>query len=161
MPLTFPMKFISQEEYDKLSDESKAFYKIKDDTIKNWSKLSEVINAFTWTIFDHYENITPIPPYSVSKISSELKNENINTNDICKIFEFTGNKSDYITVTDLTNIIKTKNISKCQLKNVIFKAKGVFEDVIKIDGKSKRVWRCIKENSMDDDDVDDSDDMYD
>lgn len=142
--VTFPKKFVSQEEYDNISASSKEFYSIKDDTIKGWSKTEEVINAFTWTIFDAYEDKTPIAPECIAKIASDLKNDSLKSNDIGEIFEFTGDTSDYITVADMNALIKSRELSKMQLKNVVFPAKGVGLEFINIEKKTTRAWMCIK-----------------
>jgi hypothetical protein len=68
------------------------------------------------------------------------------TKNLAKFFVFTRNKGDFIPVTKLSSIIKANTLPKKEVKQEVFKANGVYEDVIKVNGnKSLRVWRCIKE----------------
>lgn len=149
--LTFPRKFVSKEDYDMLSEKAKKVCGVKDDSIKEWSADPEVINAFIWTILDHYSETIPVQPPSISTIVKDLMTEN-KQGDINDLFEFTWDINDIVPVDDVKKLAKDKNVVYTKLKHVVFPANGVTDGFARINKIKTRVY-CGLKITVDTDDI--------
>jgi hypothetical protein len=162
----FPSKFVDPNDTrlgQTILDDNKnvlCSFQKKDDNIKQWSRQPEVIQAFTDIIFDHYDDMLPLP----KRIADDCKDFSDTGNEyqvLDDLFSYVGHTitewdgSEYIekkvtleqyeTAKRIKYVIEKKQINmSAQKYNKYFTTKGCVRKVKKVNGKATNVVEGIK-----------------
>jgi len=128
-------------------------YHRKDDSIKDWCKKDEVLDAFTDIIFEHYGEVAPLPKEMLDEIN-DFKDEESDENKFYSLFIFSddetynSNDTEYLTVQEIKKIVSMNKLSLSSQKYKIYlEKKGCFKTKKRVSGKSLNIWNRIQRAS--------------
>lgn len=152
--LNFPYKFVTQEEYGKLSDEEKKFHKIKDPDIINKISTPEELSGLLNKSVDGLHRLLKQKNYSQTKGTKEIKEFWIRNSDSFTAFCIDNIMIDnfkYITKKELRNKFNLyckrynlKGTGDKSIKATLEDRYGVIEERKLIDNEQKYVWEGIR-----------------
>jgi hypothetical protein len=137
--INFPNKFVDDETYAIKKEYSK-MYKLQDDTIKEWITRPEVIDAFIHTVFDSFGPKQARIASVVQEIK-DLSDEPDFDDEFNDKFTITHDDKDQLPIKIVSDEFKKVSSQKINRR---LKARGLTQEVVKIDGKANRVWKGIK-----------------
>lgn len=149
----FKSKFVNQAQMDEiqaLNDNNLEFFKLRDESIKEWCQNDYVIDAFTSIIIDHYTDIRPPMPKIMIPDNNIAKGENVQSFEmICtKLFKKTSNKADVMKTNDIIELIsiysKSDNITDKVVHSTFAKLSLGVYDRYRVGGERFRGYGYIK-----------------
>lgn len=109
-------KFVSQE---KMDNEPKDYYKLKDMDIDNFISNETYLNALVKDIIDNYINETPKFSKNIEKNTENEKDDDKPIDAICEIYEITGNDDDVEILSEFRNNMKKLKLSNTKLIDIM------------------------------------------
>jgi hypothetical protein len=132
--IKFPFKFVSSEAM--MDEQALPFFRQTDEVMKQYLMCADVIDAFTWLVFDAFEDHS-VRPCAMVKKDTEAHQEDMG--DPLKIFAqsfIAGGKEDYILMPDLEHLGATVGMTKSKAKELVMKLVGaVYDKQIPIKGR--------------------------
>ncbi len=120
----FPFKFVSREVMD--GGNAQPFYRLRDDSIKDFCRRPEVVDAFAWLVIDAYRDEPVVPCAQVRADTDEFREE---TGDdlmlVSKHFQFTGTRSDHVLLCDVKDFANDHQLSYQKVKDRLVRMRGV------------------------------------
>jgi phage/plasmid-associated DNA primase len=151
--IKFPFKFVSSLE----DGEALPFFKLADNGIKKYLRRDDVIDAFTWLVFDAYRD-HPVRPCAVVRADTEAYKEDMG--DPLKVFaaKFTaGERGDYILMDELKALAQAHGMTDRKAKDLLAKMmNAVYDRQICVKGKVRGSgmrgikYACGAPSSLDD-----------
>jgi hypothetical protein len=122
----FPYKFVTSEQ---MIENPLPFFKIRDDTLKSdFCHRQDVCDAYIWLLIDAYNKHQPTPCKKILNDTSEYMMDIGDESSIMdKLFIFTGNKSDFVTLTRISEIANSFNIKKSIIKDRLVRLGGCID----------------------------------
>lgn len=110
----FKSKFMTKEQIDELGPDRPKFFKLKDDSIKEWCNYDYVIDAFTHIILEHYEDVRPPMPKEIVEDSLVSKGDEVKSLEvvISKTFRYSNDGEDKLPISKIVEILSNRGV-KC------------------------------------------------
>tara|TARA_R110000803_G_scaffold96654_1_gene164805 strand:+ start:1123 stop:3525 length:2403 start_codon:yes stop_codon:yes gene_type:complete len=144
------VKYVLDNEGHKTYSNICNFYK-KDDSIKEWCKQPEVLNAFQHILFSAYQNKLPLPN-SMKEDMDDFKEEEKEEDKFYELFKFRGDKDfeeediDFVSISQINFVLKNAhiNLSAQKYKNYL-QTKGCIKGKrLNAEGKRTNCWTGLQ-----------------
>ena len=152
--INFPYKFVTQEEYNRITEEDKKFYKIKDVDIINKISTQEELSGLLNKALEGLHRLLKQKNYSQTKGTKEIKEFWIRNSDSFTSFcidNIIQDNQSFITKKDLRNRFNIyckkfnlKGAGDKSIKATLEDRYGVIEDRRTINDEQKFVWEGVK-----------------
>tara|TARA_R110001599_G_scaffold259842_1_gene460301 strand:- start:54 stop:878 length:825 start_codon:yes stop_codon:yes gene_type:complete len=144
------VKYVLDSEGNKTYSNICNFYK-KDDSIKEWCKKPEVLDAFQYILFNAYSDKLPIPE-KMKEDMDDFKEEEKEEDKFFDLFNFMGDKhydsdrDDYVSIAQINYIIKEAhiNVSAQKYKNYLHVKGCVKGKRLNNEGKRINCWTGLQ-----------------
>jgi hypothetical protein len=117
----FKSKFVSKADMDELGEDRPAFFKLKDENIKEWCNNEYVLDAFTSIIFDHYESVRPSMSKDMRDDTNITKGDESKSLEVafCKIFQYSPIETDKLSMTEIVEILNTRGVQCMTSRKIV------------------------------------------
>jgi hypothetical protein len=132
---------------EKVPENALPFVKLRDDNIKKYCCMPDVIDAYTWLVIDAYTSKAVKPSKTVKEETANYRQEGGDEWGVMKeYFEITRNSDDRIPSSAVANFVKEKelNMSQQKARQRLQMMGAVYKDQLRIGGKVCRGFSGVR-----------------